>query len=91
MRLTKPQTEKMHTFIQERLNLINSSTFYSTLEYAYEESNIASTYDIIIRDRYDHNKKIVLVHRMPLYSVRHAIVLLSKFAIIEGVINVNPD
>lgn len=91
MKLIKPQTAKMHEFIQNRLSLINSRTRYSLLEYAYEECDIVSTFDIVIREKLDHDKKIILVHRIPLYNVKNAVILLSKYAVIEGIIDADSD
>lgn len=87
MTTAKPHVMKMRKFINDRLSIINSYNVYPTLEYALEECDIVSDFDIVIREKTDPHKKIVLLHRVPLYSAKNAVILLSKFAVIEGIIN----
>lgn len=91
MDASKPQTLQMHKFVNGRLALLNSHSTYPALEYALEECGIVSTFDIVIREKADPDKKIVLLHRIPLYSAKNAVILLSKFAVIEGLINDDTD
>lgn len=91
MATTRPQTLKMRKFIDSRLAMLNSYNIYPALEYALEECDVASTFDIVIRERADPYKKIVLLHQVPLYSAKNAVILLSKFAVIEGIINADTN
>lgn len=88
---TKSQYLKMRKFINTRLAILNTYSVYPYLEYAMEECDVVSTFDIVIREKADPYKKIVLLHRIPLYSAKNAVILLLKYAIIEGLINADSN